>query len=253
MAENQQSSTRTHTIEIELQASPEEVWRAITEADRIAEWFAPDVKVTPGLGGSIYVGWGPGMGGEAPIRVWEPGKRFGWVQGEGTEAAQDVTFEIHEGTKPGTATLRLVHSGFGADAKFDDEYESSFGGWSTFFAMLQDGLARFAGLKGTNTTVFAMSGHPKAEAWERMQKALAITSTVEGGEFKAKVGPLAIAGRVARNPREGCLCLSLPGSVLGVFVEGGKKAMITLMWIVYQDLDTGAAREALEAVAKEVG
>ena len=37
MAENPQSSTRTHEIELELDATPEEVFSAITEADILTD------------------------------------------------------------------------------------------------------------------------------------------------------------------------------------------------------------------------
>lgn len=252
MAENPQSSGRQHEIEIELQASPDEVWRSITEADRIQEWFAPDVRVTPGLGGSIYVGWGPGMGGEAPIRIWEPGKRLGWVQGEDTARQMVVTFEIIAGDKEGTSTLRLVQSGFGAGADFDAEYDSTFGGWHTFLAILRAGLGHFPGVRGTNVTVFRMSQHSQSEAWVRMQRALAISSTEEGSHFQGTVGALQIAGKVTRNPKPGYLCLALNDSVLGVFVEGTKEAMVTIEWIFYGPERTGV-QEALDALVNEVG
>jgi uncharacterized protein YndB with AHSA1/START domain len=239
MADNPQSSTRTHEIELELNASPAEVFSAITEGDKIQQWFAPEARVTPGEGGSIYVGWAPGMGGEAPIRIWEPGRRFGWVEGEGTERPKVVTFEI--AGDAGKSTLKLVHSGFGADAKFDNEFESTFGGWNTFFAMLQDGIERFKASKGINVCEFRMSEHSKAEAWERMQAALSLSSTEEGSAFTGKLGPLPLTGSVKRNPKAGYLCLSLPDSVLGIFVEGGKKAMVTIQWVLF---GSATSREA---------
>lgn len=254
MAENPQSSTETrkHEIALELEATPEEVFHAISDADQIQQWFAPDVKVTPGEGGSIYVGWGPGMGGEAPIRIWEPGKRFGWVQGEGTERPQLVTFEI-EGDG-GKSTLKLVHSGFGADAKFDGEFESTYGGWHTFLAMLQDGVARFKGVRGRNICSFQMAERSKLEAWERMQAALALSSMAEGSAFRGVLGGLSLEGIVKRNPKPGYLCLSLPDSVLGIFVEGGKKGMVTIQWILFGDAISreaevrAAIEKAMEAV-----
>ena len=252
MAENPQSSTRTHDIELELDASPDEVFSAITEADKIQQWFAPDVRVTPGEGGSIYVGWGPGMGGEAPIRIWEPGKRFGWVQGEGTERPQVVTLEI-EGSG-GKSTLKLVHSGFGAGAEFDNEYDSSFGGWHTFFAMLQEGLKRFKGVAGVNVCAFRMAECNKSEAWDRMVAALAMSSMSEGSGFTGTVGSIQVKGTVVRNPKAGYLCLSLEDSILGVFVEGGDKAMVTLQWILFGDAAShqDEVRKAVETIVDEV-
>ena len=125
--------------------------------------------------------------------------------------------------------LRLVQSGFGSGAEFDGEFESTFGGWHTFLAMLRAGVKRFP--DGANVTVFRMATCTHAEAWERMQQALAITSTVEGSNFVSVVGE----GVVTRNAKPGYLCLSMRDSVLGVFVEGSKTAMITLQWILFGD------------------
>jgi uncharacterized protein YndB with AHSA1/START domain len=37
------------TREIELDAPPEEVWEALTDADQLAEWFANDVELDPAV------------------------------------------------------------------------------------------------------------------------------------------------------------------------------------------------------------
>jgi len=38
-----------------LPASPDEVWEALTDADRLAEWLAPEVEIEPYEGGEIAV------------------------------------------------------------------------------------------------------------------------------------------------------------------------------------------------------
>jgi uncharacterized protein YndB with AHSA1/START domain len=38
-----------------LPADPEEVWEALTDADRLAEWLAPEVELEPYEGGEISV------------------------------------------------------------------------------------------------------------------------------------------------------------------------------------------------------
>jgi uncharacterized protein YndB with AHSA1/START domain len=38
-----------------LPASPEEVWEALTDPDRLAEWLAPEVDIEPYEGGEISV------------------------------------------------------------------------------------------------------------------------------------------------------------------------------------------------------
>src|SRR3954449_8493917 len=41
-----------------VEASPEEVWEALTDEDRLEEWLAPDVGLDPVEGGEIAVGDG---------------------------------------------------------------------------------------------------------------------------------------------------------------------------------------------------
>jgi uncharacterized protein YndB with AHSA1/START domain len=46
--------------EIEIAVPIEEVWKALTDANELARWFPLEARVTPGLGGNIFVSWGPG-------------------------------------------------------------------------------------------------------------------------------------------------------------------------------------------------
>jgi uncharacterized protein YndB with AHSA1/START domain len=129
---------RKQVHEIEVQATPQQVWRAVTEADHIIRWFAPQARVEPGLGGKVWISWGPGMEGEAPIHLWEPDRRFGWTEGEGDRAKLvELTIEA----KDGFTLVRLTQGGFGDGPRHADEYESVDGGWQTFLASLQHALA----------------------------------------------------------------------------------------------------------------
>ena len=73
------SEERKHVLDIDIAAPRDLVWKAITEGAEIMKWFAPEARVEPGVGGSILLSWGPGMEGKAPITIWEPGQRFGWL------------------------------------------------------------------------------------------------------------------------------------------------------------------------------
>ena len=45
--------TRSLEFSVTIEATPEELWLAITEAKGITRWFAPEARVTPGLGGNV--------------------------------------------------------------------------------------------------------------------------------------------------------------------------------------------------------
>ena len=69
--------SRSHETVIDIKATPEEVFRAITDPEQIAKWFAPEARVDPRVGGEYFFSWGPGMEGRTTITAWEPGKHFG--------------------------------------------------------------------------------------------------------------------------------------------------------------------------------
>ena len=112
---------RKHELKIEVAATPAELWKALSTAQGIQSWFAPIARVEPGIGGGITVGWGPGMEFTEPIKVWEPEQHL---------RAGRVDYYI-EGNGD-TTILRLVQSGFGDDAKFDGEFESTGTAWPVF-------------------------------------------------------------------------------------------------------------------------
>ncbi|MGH9671701.1 MAG: SRPBCC family protein, partial [Bryobacteraceae bacterium] len=141
-------SERKHDLRVEINAPAAEVWKAITEGDQIVRWFAPEAKVEPGEGGSVWMSWGPGMEGAERIRIWEPDRRLSLSPGGDSPRVVDYILEANGDT----TTLRLVHSGFGAGASFDEEYDSTAGGWRIFLAMLRFGLERRRGVQARNVT-----------------------------------------------------------------------------------------------------
>ena len=134
--------TRSIEREVHIAAPPDVVWRALTEADELMRWFSLDAKVEPGVGGSIWMSWGEGAEGKAPITVWEPLRRAGWAEEYGpVRLAIDFYLEPAQG---GTV-VRLVHSGFGTGAEWDDQFHMTEGGWTYFMYSLRHYIERHAG------------------------------------------------------------------------------------------------------------
>jgi len=69
--------SRSHETIIDVKATPEEVFRAITDPEQIVKWFCTESRVDPRVGGEYHFSWGPGMDGQSTISAWEPGKHFG--------------------------------------------------------------------------------------------------------------------------------------------------------------------------------
>ena len=124
---------RSLEIVIDVSATPEEVFRAITDPEQIVKWFASEARVDPRVGGEYYFSWGPGMGSTTTISAWEPGKHFG-TSNERSKIAVDYYIEALGG---GITRLRLVQS-FGPDATWDDEFfEKTKSGWADFLKKLK--------------------------------------------------------------------------------------------------------------------
>ena len=77
-----EKATRAVEMEVEIAAAPDMVWKAISEGDEIRRWFAPEARVTPGVGGVIWLSWGGGVEGEGAIDIWEPGRRLRWIEAQ---------------------------------------------------------------------------------------------------------------------------------------------------------------------------
>lgn len=204
-------STRKHEFNIPIRTTPDELWKALTEPEQIQAWFAPSIRVVPGEGGSIWMSWGEGMEGETKIEEWEPGKHLR------TGAPMPVDYRIE--SEGETTILRLVQDGFSADAAFDGEYESTYGGWTTFLNMLRHRLERHPAEQSKNIWIMRQIPAPPAEVWKR----IAASGELDKG--------IAVPGHPAGYG--GFELPDLNGSYLAVFCEGKSKTMLTIACILY--------------------
>jgi uncharacterized protein YndB with AHSA1/START domain len=62
--------------EVVFPATPAEVWRALTEPERLEEWFATEVELDPSPGGTGVFRWGDGEERRAVVLEAEPEQRL---------------------------------------------------------------------------------------------------------------------------------------------------------------------------------
>src|SRR5436189_5816676 len=122
--------TRTVRKEVRIKAPASAVWKALTDAEELVRWFPLDARVKPGVGGGIWVSWGPGMEGDGKISIWEPGRHL--QQESKSMTGEPLTLDYYIETEGGETVVRLVHSGFGEGAAWDDEYDSIDAGWGLY-------------------------------------------------------------------------------------------------------------------------
>lgn len=235
--------SRKQVHEITIEATPEEVWRSLTEADRITRWFAPEVRIEPGLGGKLFLSWGAGMEGEGPIHLWEPNHRFGWTE-PGVKPKQ-VEFEI-EG-KGDVTILRLVQSGFGEGAKFEDEFEATNGGWRTYFRILKFGLEHHKSDTCTPVCVFRQLDMTRDQITPRLSAALDIQPALEdlreGERYRSNIDA---EGTRLEPDKPGYYLLTVENwnhSLFGLFTEKmGEKCYFTLQAYLFGEAGERAAQ-----------
>jgi uncharacterized protein YndB with AHSA1/START domain len=84
--------------EVTFPVPPDEVWEALTEPERLEEWFANDVELDPRPGGAGVFRWENGEERRATVREAEPGERLvlDWDDEGEVEFSLE---EVEEGTR----------------------------------------------------------------------------------------------------------------------------------------------------------
>ena len=194
---------------IEIPAPKEAVWEAISTPEGIVRWFVEEARVEPHKGGNMWLQWCEGMAADSEILEWEAGEKL--VVGFGGKRLEyNITGE------GGTTTLHVVHSGFSTDSKFDNEFESTFGGWSTYFTVLKYELTHNLGEPAANVTVLRDLPVRRDSIWP-----------IDAAAF------LGMAVDEVARPVKGYLVVSVPelsNSAVGFFCEGfGDKTYLTVV------------------------
>jgi uncharacterized protein YndB with AHSA1/START domain len=158
---------RSVGAEIELAATREVVWKALSDARELERWFPLEARVEPGEGGSIFMGWKNEYQGEAKILAWDPPfhLRLHWVEGA------EVTDYHVESRGEGRTLLRVVSS-FPLDGVWEDDWiEGTERGWGYVLACLGRYLERHAGEDRAVLFLRRKVVLPREEVWARLADA----------------------------------------------------------------------------------
>lgn len=238
---------RAIEIEVTIEAPVEAVWEALSTGEGLARWFAPEAKVEPGAGGTVWLSWGGGMEGTGRIEVWEPNRRIAWSEGSGEPTAVPFLVDFHLEGKGGATKLRLVHSGFSASADWDEQYDSTRAGWTYFLFNLGFHLIHHPGRKRTMISARRRTTRPVAEVWRSLLRRAGVdASGIARGQPYSFELEGAQSGHVeyVREPRNLAGTLStLDDGLLFIEMEPGTPAWHCGVWIsVYGMEESGTAR-----------
>jgi uncharacterized protein YndB with AHSA1/START domain len=172
---------RAFEMTIDLDAPVEDVWAALTKAEELVRWFPLDASVTPGEGGSMHWSWAGAWDWDTRIDIWDPLHRLRLVQEraqpsdvEGRAVSRSdaapvtLAVDFQLATHEGKTRLRLVHSGFGHGASWDEEIDSISSGWHVELRGLRHYLQRHRGRDRHVGWVHFATDLSEADAWARL-------------------------------------------------------------------------------------
>ena len=232
-------------MELELDATPEQVWEAISTGPGIDSWFMGHTEIEPRVDGKVR--WTLGdMTGDSTVTAWEPARHLAY-RGDANPDGTFMAFEyLIEGRDGGTTVVRLVHSGFLGD-DWEAEYDALSKGNPMYLQKLATYVKYFTG-KASTHNIFA-PGPEVAEdkAWATFERALGLTGTPAVGD---KVR-FAIEGLA---PVDGVVEFAGLPTFAGVRSEDGIYTFMAAMGVVHfenhsfsDDIDHEAAERAVQS------
>jgi len=166
---------RSHETRGEIDAAIEDVWKALTDSAEAARWFAPVMEIDLKPGGEHVADWGPGLRWKTTVEVVEPlrhlrlaevrDEMFGVVGERRKLPMARLVQDYYLETENGRTVLRMVHSGFGSEEAWDEEYNGTRQGWRACFLRMKLMLERHRGEVAHNFILSKpMPGLSRAEA-----------------------------------------------------------------------------------------
>jgi uncharacterized protein YndB with AHSA1/START domain len=158
--------------ELDVTATPEQVWDAIATGPGIDSWFMGRSDVEPGrVVRTAFGGFTPVQ----PVTAWDPPHRLAY----GSEPGPDGRFVAYEflveGRAGGSTVIRAVTNGFLPGDDWEAEYDAMAKGMAMFHRTLAEYLNHFAGRTARPITVFGPPVRDWAAAWTSLSAAISLT------------------------------------------------------------------------------
>jgi uncharacterized protein YndB with AHSA1/START domain len=164
------------THEIEIDAPPDAVWKAISTGEELTRWYAEEARVEPREGGEHWISWGEGQEVGNQNLAWEPGRHLKVGHPDHATAtdwsAIVIDFEIE--ARGGRTMLKLVQSGLPAGPEWDSMDEGTEAGWEMFLHALKFYLEHHAGKPRRTILRYWASPRPAAETFAAVREMLGI-------------------------------------------------------------------------------
>lgn len=167
--------------EVTVEATPEDVWTAITTGPAVDSWFMGRTEIEPREGGAARLAVA-GFTIESTVSAWEPGKRYAFRGAETTGGTLHAFEYLIEARAGGSTVIRLVHSGFLGNDDWEAEYDAMGKGDRMYLRMLAAYLTHFRGRTAV-CNLFLPGPHvpDRGRVWDAFTGAFGLAGPVTRG------------------------------------------------------------------------
>jgi uncharacterized protein YndB with AHSA1/START domain len=167
--------------DLEVNASPEQIWEAIATGPGMDSWFMGRNEIEPREGGTAR--WSIGdFTAESTVTAWDPPKHFVFTQAEAPDGSFhqfDYRIEPRDG---GRTDIRFVHSGMlGGD--WEAEYEAMSEGDPMYLDKLVQYLTHFPGRFAVSVEAQGPQAADREQVMASFRRGLGLSDRVAEGEM----------------------------------------------------------------------
>jgi uncharacterized protein YndB with AHSA1/START domain len=167
--------------ELEVDATPEQVWEAVSTGPGWDSWFMGRNEIEPGEGGAVRWSIG-GFTATSTITAWDPPKRFVSRGDEGPDGSLhqfDYQIEPREG---GGSSIKYVHSGLLGGDDWETEYAAMNEGDPMYLQKLAEYVTYFSGRFATPIDAHGPNVPDREQAFAVMRAGLGLSGNVAEGD-----------------------------------------------------------------------
>jgi uncharacterized protein YndB with AHSA1/START domain len=166
--------------EIEVEATPQQVWEAIATGPGWDSWFMGRNEIEPREGGRTRWSIG-GYTAESTVTAWDPPKRFVSTGLESSDGSMHQFEYRIEGREGGRTAIRYVHSGMlGGD--WEAEYEAMSEGDPMYFQKLVEYITYFSGRFAVPVDAQGPEVSDREHVMSEYRRALGLPADVNEGD-----------------------------------------------------------------------
>lgn len=181
-AAQKKTATRSIETQIEINAPIETVWKALTDAKELTQWFPLEAGENPD--GTMWMSWRNEYKFASRIEIWEPPRHVRtapvqshWSQDKTQEddsassgdSSWGLATDFYLESRGSATALRIVHSGFSLAADWDALYDGTRTGWDFQLWALRHYLENHRGIPRRTAFVREfLKEISREEAWQML-------------------------------------------------------------------------------------